>query len=296
MGTIDTDKLKSLGPDGAGPWRTDDDKLLRIACGKRPLRTEDEAREMLAVYRASAAAASTPDGHEVVRIDGGYGVVVDYVAGLGMHTHLAFGSYSFEEAGRVIGSLLRKLHGARMELGRDWKQIFCDWTNVLAPLLPSGQGARLVSLVDAIPECHCLLHGDFHVGNMIVSGEDLTPIDMEHAGFGHPVFDLAIARSRTLGNARREARDRRLDIQAAERFAREIWDGLLESYFEGAAAGELAKIDRRIEVLCEVDKCCFGYGIEHIEPEGLNEHQQARVTLCAERLAEMLPHLERLDF
>ncbi len=296
MRTVDTDSLESLGPNGAGPWRMEDGRLLRIAYNKHPLHTEGEARDVLAIYRACATAAGTPQGHEVVRMRGGYGVVVDYVAGLGMEKHLVIGSYSPAEAGRAMGELLRGLHGARMETGRDWNADFRSWTDTLAPLLPDELGKRLVSLVGAVPDCHCLLHGDLHVGNIIVGGGVPTPIDMELAGFGHPVFDLAITRSRTLGNAMREARDRGMDAQMAERIARGIWDGLLEGYFEGAGAHELEEMDRRIEVLSEVEGCCFSYNVEHVGPAGPDERQQARIALCAERLAALLDRLKRLDF
>lgn len=293
MRTIDTDNLEALGHDGAGPWRMGDGRLLRIASGAHPIRTEEEAREVLAAYRAAAASAGTPQAHEVVRVSGGYGVVADYVAGLGMQVHLAFGSYAPEEAGRAMGALLRGLHGAGMEAGRDWNGVFRGWAGQLAPLLPGELGARLSSLVDAVPERRCLLHGDFHMGNVVVSGGTPVPIDMEAAGFGHPVFDLAVARSRMLGNAKHEAREFGIDAQTAERFARGTWRGLLEGYFEGSSGIELAEADRRIEALSEVEACCFRYGVGRAEPGG---RQRARVALCAKRLAELLPRTGRLDF
>ena len=60
--------------------------------------------------------------------------------------------------------------------------------------------------------------------------------------------------------------------------------------------GEIAEIDRRVEALSELERCCFGYGVGRAGPEGPDGRQQARVEACAARLAELIPRLDRLDF
>lgn len=296
MRTMDTNLLKPLGPNGTGPWRMGEDKLLRVRSGNHLIRTEDKAKEMLDIYRTCAAVAHTPQGHEVVRLGDGFGVVVDYVGGLGLGIHVVLGSYSPSEAGRDMGKLLHGLHGSRVGVGRNWNATFRGWASALAPFLPAEIGGRLMELVDAVPEHNCLLHGDFHVGNVAVRDGRLALIDMECVGFGHPVFDLAVARSRMLRNARSEAVGLGIDAQVAERVTCEMWNSMMEGYFEGADKPELAELDRRICVLSEVEDCCFNYGIGHAGPAGPDERTKARIVRCACLLAELLPQLDRLDF
>ena len=296
MRAIDTEMLESLSRKSSGPWRLEDGRMLRIACGGHPIPTESEAQEMLAAYRACAASAGTPNAYEVVRVPDGYGVVVDYVVGLTMDVHISIGSYTPAELGHDMAELLRRLHATRMETGRDWDDAFRAWAAALAPLVPDGLGERLVALVGAVPRRRCLLHGDFHAGNVILSDGILTPIDMEHAGFGHPVFDLAVARSRIENNARGFARDREADAQSIRQSARELWEALLQGYFEDASAHELEELSRHIDVLAEVDRCCFAGGIAATGPEGAGERQLATVAPYVRRLAELLPLVERLGF
>lgn len=71
-----------------------------------PLQTEADAQAVFDTYHAARlAGASTPDALEVVRVADGYGVVVEYVTGLPLGSHILLGSYSFEEAGRALGAL-----------------------------------------------------------------------------------------------------------------------------------------------------------------------------------------------
>mgnify|MGYP002625760965 CR=1 FL=1 len=120
MRTIDTEQFESLSRKRPGPWRMEDGRMLRIACGGHPIPTEDEAREMLATYQACAASVGTPNAYEIVRVPGGYGVVVDYVVGLAMGVHISIGSYTPAELGHDMAELLRRLHATHMEAGLDW--------------------------------------------------------------------------------------------------------------------------------------------------------------------------------
>lgn len=296
MRAIDISTLKPLGSGERGPWLMDGGKLLRVASGNNVISSEGEARAMLERYREAAAVAGTPAGYEAVAIEGGYGVVVDYVAGVGLGMHIVIGSYTPREAGQAMGELLRGLHGARMGAGRDWNATLRRWAADLAPLLPPDATGTLTALVAGIPESRCLLHGDFHVGNVVVGAGELSFIDMECAGFGHPVLDLAIARSRVLGNAAREAGRLGVDEKTAKRIADGIWKGLLDGYFADLSADELRGIDRRIEVLCELERCCFVYGVEQPGPGGADERHRSHIARCAERMAELLPGVASLDF
>ena len=297
MRYIDTEGLTSLSRSQPGPWRLEDGRILRVSCGGYPIATEEEAREMLATYQVCAASVGTPNAYEVVRVSGGYGVVVDYVVGLGMEVHVAIGSYTPEDMGHAMAELLRRLHARHMEVGRDWNEVFRGWATALSPLVPDGLGDRLVSLVESLPRRHSLLHGDFHAGNIILSNGVLTPIDMEYAGFGHPVFDLSVARSRMVSNAAAQIRGQGegADADMLEQSARQAWQALLGAYFEDASTSELEELDRRIEVLSGLERSCIAYGIARTGSEGAGERQLSRVAPHVGRIAELICRVERLD-
>lgn len=95
-----------------------------------------------------------------------------------------------------------------------------------------------------------------------------------------------------------------IDRQVAEYAARAIWNGLLESYFngllesyfEGLGVSDLEAIDRGLTVLSEVERCYRTYGIAHAVPWVMRQNQRERLSLCANRLVDLLPKLERSTF
>ena len=297
MRTISTDGLKPLRPDGLGPWRLGDDLLLRTSSNGRSLQTESEARAVFGSYRAARlAGAGSPTPVEVVRSGDGYGVVVEYVRGCGIGLHILIGSYTPEEAGRKMAAVLRRFHAARTDEGRDWNDAFRWRSHALSGLLPREAGERLLSLVDAMPASNTLLLGDMHFGNLIVRGGEIVPIDMESVGFGHPALDLAIARSRLLFKMPSEAERIGASKNLGERASRSVWNALLGTYFAGAAADEIAGLERRLAILSEVEDCCYEHGMGHVGASGPSAAQRERLVLCARRLEALLPRVESLAF
>lgn len=285
MREIDVGALESVGSAEAGPWRLGDDAILKTAEHGEPLQTLAQAHNVFDAYRlAYDAGAGTPRPLEIVRTGDGFGVVVEYVKGLSLPVHMGFGSYTPQEAGEALGLLLRQLHGLSCAEGRDVRADFRSYARSLATRLPSHIADRLVSLVDGIPEAASFLHGDVHIANVVVSHGEPCPIDLELCGYGHPVFDLAITRTRLLLNDNTFNRyvgpDGRLVSQA-------IWESCFRTYYSGEPQAFLDEMDRMTAVLAELEHCCFKLRIG-AAPEGLSVVQSERVELCASRLDELL--------
>ena len=294
MQTVDVTKLEHIGLTEGGPWLIDDGRVLRTSAHGLPLRTQPQAREVFDAYQAACdAGAGTPRPLEVVKAGEGFGVVVERVPGLNLLAHIAFGSYSPREAGEVLGALMREMHGLRCASARDVRAAFSRHARQLAPFLPSRIAGRLVPLVDAIPSADALLHGDVHVANVVVSAGEPRLIDLELCGRGHPVFDLAIARTRLLLN---DNAFKRPYGRTGKTVAQVMWEACLRSYFQGAPSGRLEEMERRVAVLAEVEHCCFKCGIGDDAKRGLTDRQRARVELCVSRLDALLFRIDRLEF
>ena len=293
MRDIDVSALESVGRAGSGPWLLAGDTILKTYAHGEPLQTFEQAQAVFEAYRvAYDAGAATPRPEEIVSTGDGFGVVVEYVMGIALPAHIAFGSYSPQEAGEALGLLLRRLHGSRCTEGRDVHADFRRYARVLATRLPSRIADRLVSLVDGIPSSSTFLHGDVHVSNVVVSQSEPRLIDLELCGFGHPVFDLAITRTRLLLND--NAFSRYADSAGCS-VARLMWDSCLSAYFPGASSAFLEEMDRMTAILAELEHCCFKFRIG-AAPEGLTNEQSERVELCARRLDGLLDCVERLYF
>lgn len=295
MRTLDTEGLTSLGASGHGPWRLEGNRLLRTSRAKVPFFTAEDARKVFDAYAAArAAGVDAPRPLEIVRVRGGYGVVVEFVRGLNFGTHVFLGSYDLEEAGRELGAFAKSLHATQAHDGCDWNATFRAWARTMATYLPRDSADKLVELVCAIPESNTFLHGDLHMANVIVHGGHLALIDMESAGFGHPTLELAVMRTRTILGVPREGERHGVDCEAGRKAAEVIWRAELAGYF--GSADEMSDLDMRLRVLSEIESCCYGNEIHGADPSRLTASQRERVAVARERICPLLPQIERLDF
>lgn len=157
-------------------------------------------------------------------------------------------------------------------------------------------GTRLTSLACAVDNPHALVHGDVHLRNVVVRKGKLALINLELAGFGHPLFDLAVAYSRIMFDTQAGRTPRGVTRDVADRTISSLWDALIKTYFADVNQTERAELMRQIEVLAEVDHCCFRHAMAHVGEEGPTDRQRERLSICEQHLGELLPHVRRLGF
>ena len=52
-------------------------------------------------------------------------------------------------------------------------------------------GAKCMELIDALPSCNTLVHGDFHTGNIFLQRGEPLLIDMDRVSVGHPIAEIS---------------------------------------------------------------------------------------------------------
>lgn len=286
--TIDLAGLHRLGK---GVWRVGEDALLRTLRSGRPITTLESARGVFESYRISSdAGVRMPRPLEIVYVEGGYGVIVEYVQGVSLGALLFLRVCPYEKAGSGMAELARELHSHHVDEGRDWHRRFSDYVRAVSGRAPQELAQRLEAFFESIPKTDALLHGDLHPANIVVCDGEFALIDMEASGFGDPMFDLAIMRSRLFFDHLSKDGSEMPDEDRLQA-AKAIWRAVLEGYFDGADDAELEMIDTKLEILSEVENTALRSNL--IRPIGreLSIEQQTRLEICLRRLEELLPRL-----
>lgn len=71
------------------------------------------------------------------------------------------------------------------------KDVALKWARDLSPYLGKEKGEKLCRLVEAVPDCDTMLHGDYHTKNVMLQKGETLLIDMDTLSCGHPIFELA---------------------------------------------------------------------------------------------------------
>lgn len=275
-------------------WDMGDGRIIRVSNRTESL---EQAQHVLEVYDAAfRATGMTPRPYEVVRVGDRFGVVVEFVRGLSLGVHLAFGTYSPSEAGKEFGEIALRMHRARMRSGYDMRSTYIAMARYAGAHLPDAHMRRLVGLIEDIPDRDTFLHGDIHPGNVIVNKEGTRLIDMDSVGFGHPVFDLACMKAVMFKEVPEKVTELGITLETGAVGVKTIWDAVLQTYFSGWDEDEVAAIAVRIDILAHLTHCCGGAVYFGDDSEAARYWFEEHIGPFGELLRDALPQVDRLDF
>ncbi len=150
-------------------------------------------RERQLARRALILGIPTAIPFDVVKVGNSYGSVFEL---LNAKSFSKLIKEEPENTDKYIGEfvdLLKKIHSTEVDKDEmtDMKAVALDWAQYLVDHLPEEQSAKLISLIEAVPEQCTMIHGDYHTNNVEMQNGEVLLIDMDTLSFGHPVFELA---------------------------------------------------------------------------------------------------------
>lgn len=173
-------------------YRVDRDTIVKVY--RKPDAIQEIHRERELARTAFVAGVPTAIPYDVVRIrEGGYGSVFELLDATSYAGLLLKGEKTLDEVAGMSAQLLKTIHSrtARADLLPDMKKTAVGWIQFLQGYLPEKQRERLLELIGEIPDSLRMLHGDFHVKNIMLQNNESLLIDMDTLCCGDPVFELA---------------------------------------------------------------------------------------------------------
>ena len=173
-------------------YRIDPETIVKAYINTDSLPDIRNEREL--ARKAFVMGVPTAISYDVVRIkEGGYGSVFELLKATSLNKLLMSGEKSIDELVAMSIGLLKVIHACEAEPGSlpDSRQVALDWVGFDKDYLPADQYGKLKALVQAVPEKYTLLHGDYHIKNVLVQNGECLLIDMDTLCYGHPVFELA---------------------------------------------------------------------------------------------------------
>ena len=123
---------------------------------------------------------------------GGYGSVFELLDAKSFAALLRRGEKTPEEIAGMSVRLLQLIHSREVQsdILPDMKAIALDWAAFLQSHLPKETAEKLYALISAVPAANNLLHGDYHIKNIMLQDGESLLIDMDTLCHGHPIFEL----------------------------------------------------------------------------------------------------------
>lgn len=272
-------------------YRTDPDTIVKVY--KNPDSLDEIHNERELARKAFVMGIPTAIPYDVVQVGELYGSVFELLSAESFGQLLKKGT-SADALAKESVEILKSMHSTMLKDGElpSKKQEAIGWAEYDVDYLPEEIGTKLVALVKDIPETNNMLHGDFHVKNIMQQNGENLLIDMDTLSMGHPIFEFAaiFAAYRGFSCIDRENGAKFLGITVEQ--CDEMVDSTFKYYFEDKSAEEVEDIIRMAAIICYMRimrRQIRKFGID-------NPEQKALIEFCRNYLIENVPKAEKLYF
>ena len=233
---VSVDGCEVIGQGANGKvYRIDPETIVKVYLNPDALPEIHRERELARTAFVLGIPTAIP--YDVVRIaDGGYGSVFELLNATSFAKLLARGEMDTAEIARRSIDLLKLIHGTvvKPDAVPDMKQVAIGWADELNGFLEPELEEKLRALIHAVPDDNHMLHGDYHVKNVMFQNGESLLIDMDTICHGHPIFELGSMFNAYYGFLE-------TDHDVAMRFlgipyetAVDLWNKELRLYLDGA--------------------------------------------------------------
>ena len=290
---ISIDGCEVIGEGANGiVYRIDPDTIVKVYKNHDALEEIHNEREL--ARKAFVMGVPTAIPYDVVQVGDLYGSVFELLNANSFAKLMIANPEQTEEYARQSVEILKTIHATMLKPGElpDKKAEALVWAEFCRDHLPADVGDKLVRLVSAIPDTLNMLHGDYHIKNIMQQNGENLLIDMDTLAMGHPVFEFAAIYLAYVGFSC-------IDHENVKRFlgipyeqAQRFWKATLRYYFDTDDAAALQEIENKAAIIgySRVLRRTFRKAKES------EEYKARLIEYCKDALCTLVPQTDSLSF
>ena len=287
---ISTEGCEVIGQGANGKvYRIDRDTIVKVYMNPDSL--PDIQRERELARHAFVLGIPTAIPYDVVRVGDGYGSVFELLNATSFAKWLAQKPEDLDEIVRESVDLLKKIHSTVVKPGEvpDMRQTALKWVTFLKDYLSPEKGEKLVAMVEAVPVDYHMMHGDYHIKNVMLQDGEALLIDMDTLCHGHPVFEFASIFNAYQGFSCADHTNIERFLGITYEQGAQLWNKTLKYYFEGRSEEEIAAIGDRAKII--------GYSrILRRAYRRPDEENSAVIAFCKKEIEDLLERVDSLTW
>ncbi|MBQ0101720.1 MAG: anti-sigma factor antagonist [Firmicutes bacterium] len=247
---LSVDGCEVIGQGANGKvYRLDPDTIIKVYFNSDAL--DDIHRERELARKAFVLGIPTAIPYDVVKVGDTYGSVFELLNAKSFAKLIAQQPEKLDEYVEMSVDLMRKIHSTEVKPNDmpDMKETGVKWASFTAEYLPEETGKKLVRLIKEIPTDYHMIHGDYHIKNVMLQNGETLLIDMDTLCYGHPIFELASVYNAYVGFSSVDKGVSMRFLGIPHETALSIRDKTLELYFSGRSKEEIAEIEKMAKVI-----------------------------------------------
>ena len=274
-------------------YRIDRDTIVKVFLNADALEEIHRQRELARTAFVLGVPTAIP--FDVVRIEsGGLGSVYELLNATSYAKLLINGEKTLDEVAEMSIKMLKLIHSKVVKPGSmpDMKAVALNWADFLKDYLPENLYTKLHALLDAVPVDMHMMHGDYHIKNVMLQNGESLLIDMDTLCHGHPIFELASMYNSYEGYSVLDHSNVTDFLGISYETAVAFWRKSLELYLGTKDVSVLNEVENKAKII----------GYTRIMRRRIRRHGfeteagKAEIENCRKVLEELLPKTDTLLF
>lgn len=249
--------IKELEKIGVGVhsnvYQLNDDTIIKVFTDDTPI--EDIEKERRYAKDAFMKGVPSPIAFDIVKTEEGYGLILEMAGAQTLGEYLLVHPDEIDDMAVKFADVLRLVNEtpADKHLYGSIKEEYRLKAIAAEKKIGKSGSEKLLNMIEAIPEGDGMIHGDFHLRNvMIDNNKKLMLIDMANTSYGHQLYDIGgaylIMKYAPMKAPAISTRINKISPLQCERF----WDIALRRYFNTKNEKEFMLRTKQCQVFSDI--------------------------------------------
>lgn len=289
--SIDGAEIIGQGANGT-LYRIDEDNVVKVYNNPDALDEIQNEREM--AKTALILGIPTAISYDVVKVNGSYGSVFELLNASSFATILNDHPEKFDWCVAEFTEMLNRIHSTVVPEGKlpDIKKTVYQWVDFMKDYLPAEAVEKLTALVNGVPHDNHMIHGDYHIKNLELQGDEVLLIDMDTLATGNPIFELSSMYNAFVGYAEIDHSNVEKFLGIPYELCVRFWRAVLARYLGTDNEAALDEVEKKARVIGYVRMMR-----RSIRRDGLkDELKRKEIEHWKEELLQLLEEVDSLLF
>lgn len=230
-------------------YRIDPDTIVKVYFNSDAL--PDIHRERELARTAFVLGIPTAIPYDVVKVDDSYGSVFELLNAKSFAKLINADPDGLDHYIDLFIDLLQKIHKTEVKPKDmpDMKKVVLDWAAFVQEYLPSYTAEKLYDMVEAVPTDYHMMHGDYHIKNVMMQDGEVLLIDMDTLCYGHPVFELASMFNAFEGFSELDHSQSMAFLGISHDTSVEIWEKSLQRYLGTDDEDRIRDVENKAKII-----------------------------------------------
>ncbi|MBR1444016.1 MAG: anti-sigma factor antagonist [Firmicutes bacterium] len=273
---VSIDGLEKIGSGVSSQvYRLDNETIIKVfkeAVDIKAIERENEKAKNAFLYGIPTAIS-----YDIVKVGGNYGAIYEMLDAKDLNERILEDKEHLDDYIEAFAKTIKKMHETKVDPKKfdDLGEYTLSKIDMFPKeLFTEEEKEKFKNIIKSIPQRDTFVHGDCHIGNVMLQGNEHMFIDLETSGKGHPIYDLeGMYRMFARGDRIKKSKNPHvLALGYTVEEMRHIWEVFAHAYFDDKDEEFIKKAEMTLEIFTPLRMLVLRLGMPFIFDDDVARH------------------------